>query len=801
MAEYNHLEIEKKWQDRWVKDGTYRFNVADPRPVYSIDNPPSFTSGTLHMGHVLNHSWIDFIARYKRMRGFNVLFPLGYDCHGLPTELKVAKQFGIDKRERDKFRAKCEEYTTQAIARMNEQYKRIGYSCDWSEYYETRSPEYKKLVQYSLLKFNEMGRIYREKHPVMWCTKCGTALANAEVGHVATKGKLWHLRFNVVGEEGKHVVIATTRPELMFACIGVFVHPDDDRYYGLPGKKVLIPYVNREVQVMSDERVDRAFGTGTVYVCTYGDDMDVAWQKEYNLPVHIAIDENGRMADICGKYKGMTLKQCLAALLADLEKDGYLVKTEDYEHNVLCHTERASCMNPIEFLPMEQWFIKLKEYVDEIRDAIKGYKWHPDFIKVRMEDWINALDWDWVASRQRVYGTPVPFWHCEKCNGIVPATEAQLPVDTMLDKPSSNRCSKCGGKVVGTPDTCDCWVDSSVTPLKISRWRERDDYFKKAYPASLRPQGYEIIRTWAFYTTYRCNALTGTPPFKDLVINGMVAGPDGRKMSKSYGNMVEPEAVLNKEGSDAVRQWALSASLAEDYPFTQKELVHAFKFQKKYWNASQFASIHLEKLSSAPKAKPTRFADKWILNKLDKLIGDATASLDRYEFSQALTPIRTFFWHYFCDNYLEMAKDRLYNAPPVEKLAAQSTLYRVLHDSTLLLAPFIPHVTEEVHETFLKRFTALRSVHLSAWPHADGGYDEALDALGEKVIEVIAAVRKFKSENQLPLNSEIAKVSVYGADLKDAADDLRETLKAKEISFEQGKGNIPVLDFSISVLK
>ena len=778
MPKYDALAIEKKWQDKWIADGTYKFNIDDKGEVYAIDNPPSFTSGTLHMGHALNHVWIDFIARYKRMRGYNVLLPLGYDCHGLPTELRVAQKYKISKDNRKVFREKCEQFTTKAIKAMNKQYKRLGYSCDWDEYYETRMPEYKKYVQHSLLEFYKNDRIYRAKHPVLWCTKCATALAKAEVGHIEKPGKLWYLQFPVVGS-GRKIQIATTRPELMFSCVGVFVHPNDKKHASLVGKKVFIPYVDREVPIIADDRVDMEFGTGVVYVCTYGDEMDMVWQREYNLPVYMSIDEKGKMTELTGKYKGKTIREAREGVVCDLKADGYLVKVEDHMHNLLAHTERAACKNPIELIPMNQWFLKIQDLLHSVTSAADTMKWYPEYMQGRLKDWTEFLAWDWIISRQRVYGTPIPFWYCNACGKIFAPKKDRLPIDSMVDKPPKAKC-ECGGKIVGTPDICDCWIDSSVTPLKVSKWLEDEKYFKKAYPNYLRPQGYEIIRTWAFYTILRCAFLAGKPPFKHVVVNGMVAGPDGKKMSKSFDNIVAPEEVLDKEGCDALRQWALAASLGEDYPFLQKEIVHGMKFQKKYWNACFFASKHIANVKMPANI---RFADKWILHRLNSVIQQATEQLDNYEFAKVLKLVRTFFWHDVCDSYLEMVKHRLYNATGQEKQAAQFTMKEIILKTSLLLAPFIPHITEEVHELYLKKTTKSKSIHTMEWPQANTRFiSENLECLGDSVIEAIGAIRKFKTEHNMPLNKEVARV-VLPKGLEPAAQDIKETVKALEVEF------------------
>ncbi len=810
MPRYDFEEIERKWQDRWIKDGVYKFDPSKEGKIYSIDNPPSFTSGSLHMGHALNHSWIDFIARYKRMRGYNVLFPVGFDCHGLPTELKVEKVYGIDKKDRDKFREKCEEWTTEAIAKMKDQYLRLGYSADWDEYYETRMPWYKALVQYSLLEFYRKGLIYRSQAPVLWCPRCETALAKAEVGYIPRKSKLWYIAFPIV-EDGKKteekITIATTRPELMFSCVGIFVHPEDDRYKHLIGKKAFIPYVDREVPIIADDAVDKEFGTGAVYLCTFGDEMDVKWQMKYDLPVYISIDPKGRLTELAGEFAGMKADEAREKVAEKLKEDGYLVKVEDYEQNVLVHAERHSCMHPIELLPIPQWFIKVKEFTKDVSDAADTMNWYPEHMKERLKAWADSLDWDWIISRQRVYGTPIPFWYCKDCGEIIPPKEEDLLagrfVDPAKDKPPVDKCPKCGStNIEGSKDVCDCWVDSSITPLVVAHWKRDDKLFSRVYPVTLRPQGYDIIRTWAFYTIFRDLILTGKPPFKDVVVNGMVAGPDGRKMDKSYGNIIPPEEVLDKYGADALRQWALGAALGEDYPFDWKQIKYASKFQTKLWNASFFIGKHLEGFEpdGLDGVKSImRPSDKWILSRLDSVIRYSTQALDKYEFGKALNAIREFFWHEVCDNYLEMAKPRLYGDNEDEKKVAREVLYRILVDVTKMLAPFIPHITEEIHELYLKKFTGLASVHLASWPNEIGFSDEKIEEEGKMVMAIASEIRGFKTKNQMSQAGELNKVTIYNADIQHWEKDLKETLKIKEIVFAKGEGSIGIENMNISL--
>ncbi|RLI94146.1 MAG: valine--tRNA ligase, partial [Candidatus Altiarchaeales archaeon] len=585
---YDAKDVERKWQKKWKREGIYRFRLDSNREVYSIDTPPPFTSGTLHMGHIYNHVWIDIVARYKRMKGFNVYFPQGFDCHGLPTELKVENELNVSKENREEFLKRCIEWTNLAIKRMREQFDRIGYSSDWDYSYRTMDDSYKRLVQKTLLIFYKKNLLYREKHPVLWCPRCETALAKAEIGHIEKDGKLYYIDLKIDDEH--KITIATTRPEMMPACVAVLVHPQDERYKKFIGREAILPIFNRKVPIIADDSVDREFGTGAVYLCTFGDEQDIEWQKKYGLPIIEVIDKKGRMTENAGRYKGMKVEEARRKIAEDLIEIGSIRKIEKIKHQVVAHTERSSCRASIELIPLEQWFINVKDFIREIIETSRNMNWYPEYMLQRLIDWSEAMDWDWVISRQRIFGTPLPFWICS-CGEIIPADESELPVDPRGTK---RRCPKCGGMAIGEEDVCDCWVDSSITPLVISKWMEDDEFFKRTYPSSLRPQGYEIIRTWAFYTIYRCLILTDKACFKDLLINGMVAGPDGRKMSKSLGNVIEPDEPLKKYSADTIRQWAASGTLGDDYPFSWEECEHSHRFLTKFWNICRFIQIHLK---------------------------------------------------------------------------------------------------------------------------------------------------------------------------------------------------------------
>ncbi len=548
---YSPQMVEEKWQRVWLSEEyypVYRFK-NDGRPTFVIDTPPPFTSGELHMGHAYWNILNDTLARYKRMRGFDVLLPQGWDCQGLPTELKVQYKWKVPREKRDLFRKKCVEWTNKMIKSMKETMIKLGYRPDWEQFeYRTMDREYWKAVQHSLLIMHQNGLVYRKEFPVHWCSKCGTALAQAELGYVQKKGKLHYVRFKLVGSD-EHIEVATTRPELLNACVALLVHPLDERYSNIVGREAEVPIFGQKVKILQDESVDPQFGTGVVMVCTYGDEQDIKWQQSHGLPIIKAIDEFGRMTN-AGKYTGMDVSQAREEIVKDLKEKGLISKEEEVTHNVLTHTERADCMTPIEFLVKEQWFLRSKEFKDLVLEEAEKMKWTPRFMRQRLIDWVNSVEWDWLISRQRVFGTPIPFWYCKSCNFIIPPKVEALPVDTTVDRPPVETCPKCGSKEIsGTSDVCDCWVDSSITPLIITGYFSDRGRFEKTYPVDVRQQGHDIIRTWLYYTVLRCRILTGEGPFKEVIVNGHILGPDGSRMSKSKGNVIMPEEGIRNYGA------------------------------------------------------------------------------------------------------------------------------------------------------------------------------------------------------------------------------------------------------------
>ncbi|AIF70188.1 valyl-tRNA synthetase [Palaeococcus pacificus DY20341] len=792
---YNPKDIEPKWQKFWLNEKIYKYELDEKRPAYAIDTPPPFTSGTLHLGHVLSHTWIDIIARYKRMRGYNVLFPQGFDNHGLPTELKVEKEFGISKDEPEKFLKKCIEWTWEAIEAMRNQFIQIGYSADWDLEYHTMDEEYKALVQKSLLEFYKKGMLYQDKHPVYWCPRCRTSLAKAEVGYVEEDGYLYYIKLPIAGEDD-YIPIATTRPELMPACVAVFVHPDDERYKDKVGKKVNLPIFEREVPIIADKDVDPSFGTGAVYNCTYGDEQDVVWQKRYKLPVIITINEDGTLNENAGKYKGLTSEEARDAIAKDLEELGLLYQKKKVHHRVLRHTERSSCKAPIELLPKKQWFIKVKDFTEDIVKVAEQINWYPEDMFLRLKDWAESMDWDWVISRQRVFGTPIPFWVCKECGHIVPAKEEDLPVDPRFDKPPVERCPKCGGELEGAKDVLDCWVDSSISPLAITKWKRDEEWFKINFPTALRPQGHEIIRTWAFYTIFRSYVLTGQKPWHDIMINGMVAGPDGRKMSKSLGNVITPEEVIPKYGADAVRIWTALAPPGEDHPFKWETVDYNYRFLQKLWNVFRFAERHIKDFDyEKHKEIELEPLDRWILSRLHRLIKFATEEMDSYRFNLFTRELMTFIWHEVADDYIEMIKYRLYGDDEESKLKAKVALHELLYNILLLLAPLAPHITEELYQEVFKHKVGAKSIHLLEWPaYREERVDEEAERLGEFASEVIGAMRRYKNSHGLSLNAKLKHVAIYTLDsyevLKQIEKDIAGTMNIEKLEVIKGEPDL-----------
>ena len=790
--EYNFTEIERKWQQKWEEMGIYHYDWNDKKRVpYSIDTPPPYPSGELHMGNVLNWTYFDMVARYKRMQGFNVLFPQGWDCHGLGIEIQVEKTYNIRKRDvpPEQFRKWCMELVEKYIAMMKEGILKLGCSIDWTTEYRTMDPDYWRRTQLSFILLYKKGYMYQGTHPVNWCPHDETAIADAEVDYVKRDGVLHYIRFPFE-DASNYALIATSRPEFIPACVAIEVNPNDERYSKYVGKKIVVPIINRSVTVIADECVDPAFGTGVVMICTYGDKEDVKTVIKHKLPVIMLLTENGRINENGGKYVGLTINQARAAIVEDLTAAGLLEKTEKITQEIgVCDR----CKAHVEILERKQWFMNTRKLTDAVEKTANEIVWYPDYMKNRLIDWAKSLDWDWVISRQRLFATPIPVWYCKKCGELILAKENWVPIDPKLENPHIEKCPKCGGKdFTAEQDVFDTWMDSSITCAVHAGWPDRADW-KHLFPADVHPSGTDIIRTWAYYLIVRHLALFDEKPFKSCLINGMVLGSDGRKMSKSLKNYAAAPEVLNKNGADATRQWAAGGgATGSDIPYRAQDVEYGRRFLVKLWNASSFTSKLLADYKPDANAKPDlQPLDKWIISKAENLTKKVTEEFEKCQFNVAVEDIRNFTWHVFCDYYLEAVKDRLYNpdlSGTTKKLAAQDTLYQVLYRILQLLAPVAPHLTEEIYQHMFKDYKGYESLQVSPWPEFNAAIvDEEAEKNGDMIIATMTAFRNFKAENKQALNAQYSCLTIntgsaeYAKILKASFEDIRGTLKVNEL--------------------
>jgi len=796
------LQMEEKWQRQWETEGTHRYDWDDDsRPVYSIDTPPPYPSGDFHMGNFLNWTYFDMRARYKRMRGYNVLFPQGWDCHGLPTEVAVEKAKGVRKSDvpPDVFRRMCEEWIEQYIGVMKTAVIRMGCSVDWTTEYRTMEPEYMRKVQLSFLLLYDKDMIYKGEHPINWCPRCETAIADAEVEHETKRGKIYTVPFFT--EDGE-VLIATTRPVYLPACVALGVHPGDERYRRLIGGKAKVPVFGQEVPIIANDEVDPEFGTGAMMICTYGDKADVVAVARFNLPVVRLIDGKGTLLEVAGKYAGMPIQEGQEALVKDMQEAGLIKEEQDLDQEVgLCWR----CDTPIEVVTARQWFMRTISLTDRVVETAKRITWYPDWMRQRLIDWATGLDWDWVLSRQRVFATPVPAWYCTSCGKIRLAKPEELPVDPKVT--SIDDVCECGGTEF-TPDSdvMDTWFDSSLTCAIHAGWPDRPNW-RKQFPASVHPSGQDIIRTWAYYLMVRHLALFDETAYDSVLINGMVFGSDGRMMSKSLGNYVATPEVFSKYGADAPRQWAAAGgSTGTDIPFRWEDVEYGWRFMRKLWNACRFTSMRLQDYDPTNRAEP-ELLDRWIVSKLQRTVKRATEAMEDCDFMNTSEATRNFIWHVFCDHYLEAAKTRLYGDGDGKK-AAQQTLHYTVERMIKLMAPITPHITEEIWRTM---YDPDNSINLSAWPEYDETMiDEEAEKAGDIVIAAISDIRREKNRRGVSLNASMKSVQLYASGddakaLKLGSGDIKDTLKIESLDIVAGGGgdakleDYPEIGFTVTL--
>lgn len=790
--DYNFAEIESKWQTKWEEMGIYHYDWNDmSREPFSIDTPPPYPSGELHMGNVLNWTYFDIVARYKRMQGFNVLFPQGWDCHGLGIEIQVEKANNIRKRElpSEQFRSMCMALVEKYIAMMKEGILKLGCSIDWTTEYKTMDPDYWRRTQLSFILLYLKGFMYRGTHPVNWCPRDETAIADAEVDHIKREGTLHYIKYQLAGTS-EYLLIATSRPEFIPACVAVEVNPKDERYAKYIGRKIMVPLMNREVTIIAEESVDPKFGTGVVQICTYGDKDDVKTVIKHKLPVIRLINESGRITDAGCKYTGLYLNQARTTIVADLKEAGLLEKTEKIQQEIgVCDR----CKTHVEILERKQWFMKTLPLSSAVEKNANEIPWYPDYMKNRLIDWTRALDWDWVISRQRIFATPIPVWYCKGCGELILAELDWVPIDPKLEPPRIKACPKCSGKdFEAEQDVMDTWMDSSITCAVHAGWPDREDW-KHLYPTSMHPSGTDIIRTWAYYLMVRHLALFDERPFNSVLINGMVLGSDGRKMSKSLKNYAAAPEVLGKNGADATRQWAAAGgATGSDIPYRAQDVEYGRRFLVKLWNVAGFACKLLGDYDSKKASEvQLQLLDKWIISKTENLTRKVTSAFERCQFNMAVEEIRNFTWHVFCDFYVEAVKDRLYRPEVYGKAnaaAAQHTLYEVLYRILQLLAPVTPHLTEEIYEYMYRDDKGYCSIQISAWPKFNPNMvDDIIERNGDLITAIMSEVRRDKAEKKMPLNAPVKNLKIYASNaetagaIRQGCTDIAATLKIETI--------------------
>jgi valyl-tRNA synthetase len=781
--------LDAAWSARWESRGTYRFDRDRPREqVYAIDTPPPTVSGSLHLGSVFSYTHPDLLARFQRMRGRAVFYPMGWDDNGLPTERRVENHFGVrcdpslpydpsftppetpgDGKlaiSRPNFVELCLRLTAHDEQAYEALFRRLGLSVDWTVTYTTIGPVARRTSQRGFLRLLAKGEAYQAEAPTLWDVTYRTAVAQAELEDRELQGATQRIRFT--GPDGE-VEVETTRPELLPACVALVAHPDDRRWAGLVGRTVTTPLFGVRVPVLAHHLADPAKGTGLAMVCTFGDTTDVTWWRELRLPVRSIVTRDGRIRPAppdgvpgdgaWAELAGRTVAEARRRVVALLRASGDLVgEPRPIRHPVKFYEKGE---RPLEIVTSRQWFIRVLDHRERLLELGRALDWTPPFMRTRYEHWVAGLNSDWLISRQRFFGVPVPLWYpvtaggeVDHANPIVPG-EDRLPVDPSSDVPDGYLPEQRDhpGGFAADPDVMDTWATSSLSPQIAGGWEDDPDLFARVFPMDLRPQGPEIIRTWLFYTVVRSFMMHGTLPWRAAAISGWVLDPDRKKMSKSVGNVVTPADLLERHGADAVRYWAARGRPGADTVPDEAQMRVGRRLATKLLNASRFVLG----VAGEPVGEPSAPLDLAMLAELDAVAAEATASLEAAEWTQALQRTEAFFWT-FCDDYLELVKDRAYGtAGEPGAASARAALTGALDVLLRLFAPYLPFATEEVWSWWRDG-----SVHLAPWPErvpAGRGRDPLpLEAAGL----VLGAARRAKSEAKLPLRTPVARVVVAG---------------------------------------
>ena len=799
--------LEEKWSVAWDVSGVYKFDRSKSRAeIYSIDTPPPTASGSLHVGHVFSYTHTDVVARYKRMTGLEVYYPMGWDDNGLPTERRVQNYYGVrcdpslpyypnftppfeggDNKSskaadqiaisRPNFIELCDKLTTEDEKQFENLWRRLGVSVDWDQTYQTISKDAQAVSQKAFLNNVSRGEAYQSMAPTLWDVTFRTAVAQAELEDRDQPGAYHRVGFD--GPDGK-VFIETTRPELLPACVALVAHPDDERYQSLFGKTVRTPLFGVEVPVVAHRLAQIDKGSGIAMICTFGDVTDVIWWRELDLPNRAIMGWDGRIISECpeaitsepgkaafAELAGKTTFSAKARIVELLQESGDMIGEPKPITHPVKFFEKGD--KPLEIVSTRQWYIRNGGRDEAIRARLielgKQLKFHPDFMRVRYENWVNGLTGDWLISRQRFFGVPIPVWYALDADGnpdfdkvLVPAIET-LPIDPSSDVPAGYNESQRGesGGFIGEVDIMDTWATSSLTPQLAGGWIADPEKFSKVFPFDLRPQGQDIIRTWLFSSVLRAEQEHGMLPWSDAAISGWILDPDRKKMSKSKGNVVVPAEPIDNHGADAVRYWAASARLGTDAAFDEGQMKVGRRLAIKVLNAAKFV---LSFEAPAVAAEVTEPVDQAMLRALSEVVAGASAAFESYDHTKALELAEQFFWG-FTDNYLELVKDRAYGQGEVteaQRASAVVALRRALHVMLRLFAPFLPYATEEVWSWW----QVSGSIHRATWPKASELADIPADHDGllEVASSALFGVRKAKSDAKVSMKAEVASATL-----------------------------------------
>ncbi len=780
---YDWKVKEEKWLNYWEKQKLNEFNLNE-KEIYSIDTPPPTVSGNIHLGHIFSYSQTEMIARYKRLKGYNVFYPFGYDDNGLPSERLVEKEQNVKayQMSRKDFQKLCYETTEKYIKDFTKLFKRMGFSADFNNAYQTISDETIKISQLSFLDLFLHKKVYHKESPSLWCNECLTSIAQAEL-----ETKTIDTTFNFITfktEEGEEFQIATTRPELLPAIVAVFVNPNDEKNKYLIGKKAIVPVVKITVPILGDEKVDMAKGTGIVMNCTFGDQTDIEWWTKYELPYKEIFTDYGVINDSVPTYAGLKIKEAREKIIEDLKSCNVLIKSEQLTHEVYTH-ER--CGKEIEYKVVKQWFIDVMNYKENFIKMGRQIVWHPDFMRIRYEEWVNNIAWDWCISRQRYFGVPFPVWYCQDCGKAIVAREEDLPVNPLEDQP--HRSCTCGCKTyVPERDVMDTWATSSVTPLINMKYKREDSLESYLRPMSLRANAHDIIRTWDFYTIVKSYHHFKEIPWKETMISGFILADKGEKLSKRKSNdRLTPDSLINEFSADVVRYWSASGKLGNDIIFTEETLLRGRKLINKLYNVASFINMHLEDYKEQ-EFHELEYLDRWIIAEYQKMKNSYIKYLDEYEVGLALNILEKFFWN-FCDNYIEIVKHRLYRPEEFKinaRLSGQTTIYLLLYKILQDFSIFFPFITEELYQNI---YNPSISIHQTEFEEINYEFEE-YSKYGECIVDIISQVRGHKTTNQVSLKTpvETLNLEINGelkTHLEEALDDFKATLTIEKIILEE----------------